>query len=51
MLQGEVGDECMWIFPKRIYSESNKINLLAAGVEIGLVTAFSNHTFSFSGKL
>ena len=50
-LGAEADDETRWIFPQREPTELEKVNLLAACLEIGITAAFSSHTYTFAGNL
>ena len=43
-------DEIRWEFPKREATEKEKINLMAACLEIGVRTCFENHVYQFGGR-
>ena len=44
-------DEIRWEFPEREASEKEKVNLMAACLEIGVRTCFENHVYQFGGRL
>ena len=43
-------DEIRWVFSMRDPTEKEKRNLIAAALEIGVRTSFTNHIYQFGGK-
>ena len=43
-------DEVRWIFPNREPTKIEEKNLLAAALEIGVRTSFTNHIYQFGGR-
>ena len=44
-------DEIRWKFPETEITEKEKVNLIAAALEIGVKTSFQRHLYQFNGKV